>query len=319
MRLRSVFTGNLVRAPDTGAGAGADPAPASSALNVAPPAGAGAASLAAGLTPATTAGTTQATPPVSEKPWYSDLPEAYHPTITAKGWKSPNDVLESYVNLEKLFGADRAGNTLTKPKADATPEEKAAFYRQLGVPEKPEGYEIGKVQGFDRLPPALQAEARTWLHGANVPPDVAANLTEQMIKANDAKLAEFSKRAEMDLNRLALEFGPEADNKFEMGRRAVRSLGLSEGDLAGMEMAVGTEKLMRMFIRYGENTREAGTPDPSQGGAPSNTFQPSRADAQAAISRLKADPDFQSRYLSPNPAVRNAAIEEMEKWHKMLG
>ena len=38
--------------------------------------------------------------------------------VKAKGWKGPADALLSYQNLEKVFGADKAGRTILAPKSE---------------------------------------------------------------------------------------------------------------------------------------------------------------------------------------------------------
>ena len=56
--------------------------------------------------------------------WYA--PEGIDPNtstqlgelVKAKGWKGPADALLSYQNLEKVFGADKAGRTILAPQSD---------------------------------------------------------------------------------------------------------------------------------------------------------------------------------------------------------
>src|SRR5690606_22717197 len=66
----------------------------------------------------------------------------------AEKFTSPAEVVKSYAALQS-----RLGRSVVKPGPDAAPEEVAAYRRQLGVPERPEQYEV-------RLPETLPAALR---------------------------------------------------------------------------------------------------------------------------------------------------------------
>jgi hypothetical protein len=63
-----------------------------------------------------------------EQEWYSGLPEETRGLAEVKGWKSPADAIQSYANLEKMLGADKAGRGLVMPKEDADSTEWGQFY-----------------------------------------------------------------------------------------------------------------------------------------------------------------------------------------------
>ncbi len=90
-----------------------------------------------GGTPTPSPTPTPAPAPAADQPWYAQagIDPKFHDAIKAKDWKSPNDVLDSYTNVEKLVSMERGGDVdriLVKPKADATPEEIAAFRQKAG-------------------------------------------------------------------------------------------------------------------------------------------------------------------------------------------
>ncbi len=62
--------------------------------------------------------------------------------VTQKGWKTADDALKSYSELEKSFSG-----RVKLPTEQSTAEEKSSFYKSIGVPEGPEGYEIKDVPG----------------------------------------------------------------------------------------------------------------------------------------------------------------------------
>ncbi len=67
--------------------------------------------------------------------WYGESSKAL---VESKGWKTADDALKSYTELEKTF----SGRT-KMPTPESSAEEIRAFYQKTGCPENPEGYEVG--------------------------------------------------------------------------------------------------------------------------------------------------------------------------------
>ena len=79
--------------------------------------------------------------------WYSDN---YKEVVEKKGWKTGDDALKSYTELEKSMGA-----RVKMPTPESSAEEIRAFYQKTGCPENPDGYEI-KVS--EEIPAFLRNE-----------------------------------------------------------------------------------------------------------------------------------------------------------------
>jgi len=62
----------------------------------------------------------------------------------ASKFKSFDDAVKSALELES-----KMGTMVAIPGEDATPEQKAEFYKRLGVPEKPEEYELPEIDGLE--------------------------------------------------------------------------------------------------------------------------------------------------------------------------
>ncbi len=318
--------GNLVRNAE-GLGGGA-----STTAPVNPGTLAGAAALAAApvapVTAAPLTTTTTTSPPAApassgqdEAPWYAGLPSTFQTALQAKGWnglskdEALTTVLDSYVNLEKLIGADKAGRTVTLPKEDASPEERAEFFKKIGTPDKAEDYGFAEIKDLpDSVRPALE-EAQKWMHKAGVPKMVGANLMREVAAAEAAKAEAWSTQSQADMNALALELGAEFDAKKEVAQRAFRAAGLDATSALKIEQAIGTKAMMKLFMGYGDNLREAVPPDPGNGGG---QFEQSQEGAKTEIAGLFQDKDFMANYLSPNPKVREIAIAKMERLQKIV-
>lgn len=191
------------------------------------------------------------TPPA----WFGDANKEY---VTGKGWKTGDDAVQSYRNLETLVGADKAGRTVIMPKDDKDADGIKAFRAKLGVPDKADGYKVPDSLKDDPLLPAITAAA----HKHGIPGsaydgfvgDVLAALKDFDTKsANDATAA--SERA---LGELKTKHGAQYDAKVELGRRVVQSLGVKPEVLNKIEAAIGTSDMMSLFIDLGAKLGEAG-------------------------------------------------------------
>jgi hypothetical protein len=89
---------------------------------------------------------------------------------------------------------------------------------------------------------------------------------------------------------------------------------LNPDELTAIERVIGTKRFMSSMMKLGAPYREANPPPAGGPGA----FVQSKQQAQAKIAELKGDPTFQERFLSPNNAVRQKAIGEMEELQKIL-
>lgn len=279
----------------------------------------------------------------AEKPWHeaAGIDAKYVPAITAKGWTNPNDVLESYTNVEKLVSMERGGDIeriLVKPKADATPEEIAAFNSKAGfsAPETVEGYgftpeSIGSKaaemfttaglpadlagQFSEQMAPVI-AQSAAWFKEAGVPAHLASAVVEQVLKHEVADLKTFQDKSNAEYATMQTQMGDRFADFEEAGRRAFKQSGLEAGSLDAIERAIGSKAMLTMFAKFGSAMTEAQAPNGSTtGGAGAPTFTPTAQSAQQRIETLRKDSDFQAKLLSPDPNVKRAAVAEWERLH----
>ena len=72
-----------------------------------------------------------------ETAWHS---EENAELVTQQGWKSPDDPIRDYRELQKS-----ASGNVKIPGEESSPEERSAFYNKIGRPDTPEGYEITDI------------------------------------------------------------------------------------------------------------------------------------------------------------------------------
>lgn len=257
-------------------------------------------------------------------PWYAmegmpaDQVQQLGEVVTAKGWKAPADALLSYVNLEKVFGADKAGRTITLPKGDDDVDGKKAMLSRLGWPETPDGYGVQIPEGpegeFARgLIPILHAEGATTKQAQALVAKVG-DLQQQM---DTARQEAFNAKADSDYTALKQEWGQAAAQNEELARRAAATFltqaGIDAEGLARIEKAIGTAPLLKLFSSIGAKFAEGTFVD--GGGQGSGNMTP--AQAQATMNAKFGDKDFMERYQHPDPKVRQSAIEEITRLQLM--
>lgn len=246
-----------------------------------------------------------------------DASEEFINLARTKGWtgeEGPKKAVESYANLEKLLG--QKANAIIKPAADAPQAEWDSYFAQLGRPETPDKYELKLPENADT---DLAEAAKSWFHEAGLPNDQAQKLidkqVEYMEQVQQQQVEEFMKRSNQEAAELQSELGDKFDDTMERARRSAQMVmqqaGWEQADFDQLEMAIGTKKMLQGFAAFGNMLTEAGAPETSSG-----AFQSTPEYAKSQIAKLQGDPDFQKRYLSPDPNIRNAAIDEFNKWFK---
>lgn len=198
--------------------------------------------------------------------WFGEANKGF---VETKGWKSGDDAIASYVGLEKLLGADKAGRGVVIPKDETDEAGWNQVFGKLGRPDKPDGYKVPDSLKEDPLVGDFNTEAHKLGLSAKqydgvmkfVNDRVAARATSD----EAAQTAAFEK-AQLELKR---EWGNAHDGNMELARRAVRQFGVSEETLAKMEAGMGPAGLLRLFHQIGSKLGEdsAGTTGSTAGGA----------------------------------------------------
>ena len=205
-----------------------------------------------------------------------------------KAYPDPEKALEAHMGLEKIFGADRAGRTITTPKDEADAEGWKALGEKLGVPANAADYKLPVPEGDKG---EFAATAAEWMKNANIPPAMGRALAEQW-NAHAAKVEAAAKQAsEADLAQLKTEWGPnEAQNK-ELATRGFNEFASKYGikdpaAQARFEDAMGTANFLRLF--HGLGTIQA-EPASAGGTKPAGSGFANPSDAKLAEIRNLQD------------------------------
>ena len=151
----------------------------------------------------------------------------------AKGWVNDQGALdaaklaEGYQSLEK-----RLGSMTSLPGEKATPEERDAFFKQLGWPADPKAYEFARPEGMPAEVPYDEGMAdrfKQWANEARLPKAAAQALHDQYVKqfAEDVQAyqAELQTKAKAAHDTLTKEWGaPGTEDYTKQKDAAIRAL-----------------------------------------------------------------------------------------------
>ncbi len=207
-------------------------------------------------------------------PWF---PETHKSIVESKGWKGPADAIDSYANLEKLIGADKAGRTVVLPKDDKDEEGIKAFRSKMGVPEAADKYELPLPEGDDGT---FAKVAASWFHQHGIPKSAAQGISKAwnehiagLVKADEERAQNES---QMQLTKLKTEWGGEFDKRSEFARRFLRASGWDDAKVTQYEQTFGTAAMLKDFYGWGSKMAEpdfAGDGNKGGGGADKQAAQ----------------------------------------------
>ncbi|MEH6358838.1 MAG: hypothetical protein V7745_07600 [Pseudomonadales bacterium] len=230
--------------------------------------------------------------------WTAGLSDETKGIVSNKGWKSAEEAIGSYKQLESYHGVP-ADRLMKLPGEGAEASEWAAIHTRLGRPENAEGYEIQLPEGSEISPERMSSFSKA-AFDAGLSKDQVGALAkwdaENQTGAKDAFNAENTEKLDADDKALRSEWGPGYDRKVEEGRAAARQFGVDETTMNAMEKAMGFGGIMKFMAdvggKLGEDTFKGGR----EGAVGFNTMTP--AEAGAKLSELQMDPNFMKKYTS---------------------
>lgn len=254
----------------------------------------------------------------TESDWRAAFSEDNRKTIDAKGWKTADDVLKSYADMERAY-TDTRQKALTLPGQDAKPEDWDKFYARVGRPEKPEGYQFKLPEGLPEAFPYDDTSAKkfqNWAHKAGLSPTQAQSLHDEFVRDMASSLtavdAESQKATAAAHEALVKAWGdPESESykrNVSLADRAIRQLGgqelLSELKTNGVLSKDGAVKSPRLAQALAKVGGELYAEDALYGGfsGVENPFSNKTENLTQQGQIIRSDPD-RARAL-----IRNAGM-----------
>lgn len=174
------------------------------------------------------------------------------------------------VNLE-----GRIANSIPKLTDKATDEDKVAYRKSMGIPDKPEEYEFPEVDGQKNHPGTVEW-ARKMFHETGVPKDMAAKIAvgfNQYINGLVKADLEVKKKSQEDAEtKMKVELGAAYDGRVELASRFWKKHFGADAELESFLKETPTgplgndPRLIRLILKAAKLTGEDMSPPGSPSG-----------------------------------------------------
>lgn len=241
-----------------------------------------------------------------------------------KGWEDPNQIIQSYDELESHLG-----RTLNVPDEDASAEDWDRFYARLGRPDSAEDYQFALPENLPEDFPydGESAEAfAAWAHEAGLSPQQAQSLHDRFVSHQAQTLDDFhagnARREGEAYQTLTKAWGGEGSETFArktaMANAAMRDAGgameaFKAAGLLAEDGGVRDARLAVWFAKLGERFFSEDTLD--GGGVmdwSDNPFAKQTLNATQQAQLIRSDPDTAIAYMraagvtNSDPQMRQA-------------
>ena len=176
--------------------------------------------------------------------WYGD---SYKDVVAKKGWKSPDDALKSYSELEKSMG-----NRVRIPAPDAKPEELRAFYSKIGVPESVEGYEIDEIPEGSFRDESIENHIKQIALDSGISKNALANIMKGYYQHQVDSLKESREQGEQTLR---TELGQNYDVEMTIAKRFCDNCSDDFRELLDSTGIGNNPIFIKEFIKLGKMTQ----------------------------------------------------------------
>ncbi|MEZ5665898.1 MAG: hypothetical protein R3F55_00355 [Alphaproteobacteria bacterium] len=255
---------------------------------------------------------------MTENGWLDGLPEELRALAAAKRWDGPAAALESYRQLERLMGADRAGRALVLPARDDDADGWRAVHARLGCPESPDGYALDMPD--DMGTDDAVAEFRALAHDAGLSQAQAQRLTGWWRGRLDAALAAHAgarQTADRDAETaLRARWGGDYDRRRADAARALARFarGLEGADgMAELEGLAGRPAALAMMADVGAALGEDGF----AGGGHDGGFAMSADEARRELETLQRDKGFMAAFLDANHPDHARQVQRARRLNRL--
>lgn len=248
----------------------------------------------------------------AELSWVTGLNEDHTSYLTGKGFKTADDLVRSYREMESFRGVPQE-RLLQLPEDMSSSEAMESVFVKLGRPATAEAYDLPDLDGDSslKLMPAYREFALKAGISQSHAKATAEFFQEHVSKAmeglgnEDAEAMALKEVA--DLAALKTKWGAGYDEGIATSKRAVTAFGVEGVDIQAISDAIGVEKTFTLFRKIGAAIGEHRTTDPSAEGG--QYFQGSPDWAKNEIQKLKEDVEFRTRYVNGDAGAKRKMNE----------
>lgn len=194
--------------------------------------------------------------------------ETVEEPLTAAGLLEGDEVVEAEQPEVADEQKPEEPSGLKVPGKDATPEEWAEFYAQLGRPEDPDGYELPVPEGDDG---SFAKEMAPLLHKHGLSAEQAKGLAEdwnayvaskqaEVQKAEDQRIAALHAKNTQEAKELETEWGTNHEANMHFAKQSVKQFFPKEKAghvVAAIESVLGYKGAIQFLHNIGKNLGES--------------------------------------------------------------
>ena len=252
--------------------------------------------------------------PTAKVPWLGEADETTLGYVANKGWDNGLKAVESYRNLEKLLGADKAGNAVVIPKGDAPKAEWDAVWNRLGRPTGPDGYKVAVPEGGNV---EFHNTVLSKMHEIGLPKQqgeaLATWLTQQGMEIKAQTEAQKAVNFQNEVTTVQTEWGAAYEQNKQIAAAAARGLGLDGAMLDKMSEGIGHKATMELLHKIGTRMEEPSFKSGDNIEKFGNALTPGQA--KATIQARMADKDWINKYRSGGMnSVEFKEMQQLQAW-----
>lgn len=250
-----------------------------------------------------------------EQEWWNTIPEPEaREHVKVKGYKNPAELALANYSLTKMQRG--SSDVISLPPKDADENTLNDFYTKLGRPAKPEDYTIKMPDGVTPDENMLTF-GKSMFHKMGATPAQAqrgVDMWNQYVQEQNTKAIEDAQKANAEaLTALEATWGAQLNENRAAGERVIRALGLSEAKMEAIEAHIGAAPLVELLAEIGKRSGEGKLLGGAGGGDPNDPANMTKEQAQAKITQLRGDTEFNKAYLDSKHPGHADAVARMAK------
>ncbi len=244
--------------------------------------------------------------------------EEHRGFVENKGFKDVNGVIQSYQNAEKMLGGP-AESMMRLPQQGDT-EGMRAIQTKLGLPEKPDGYELITSENLP-VDDNFQSWFKNTSHELGLTAEQAKGLSGKYNEFVEGGFAADQSSYETDVasqkEALQTEWGSGFAKQMQLAENAAEGLGFTADEVDALEGAIGYDGVMKRMAALGKMMGEDNfvTNENNGGGDFKHNMTP--AEAESAYSTWIADKNNTTALFDKQHVNHKAAMAKKEQFFKL--
>lgn len=234
-------------------------------------------------------------------PWYGNLAadNGSASSLSDADWMQNKGYadLQSMVKAHRALESKLATKGIEVPGEDATPEQRAAFAKAIGVPENPGDYEIKVPEGFEPEAAVITPLAAK-AHAMGIPKAAFEGLASEYLQLQIDQDNAAAAAADQEREATFAKWGAQKDQNVALFQRGMEALDIDKETALKMQKVAGAAKLLEAGLKAGQMSGEDGF----IGGQPKN-FGIDAGAARTELTALENDRAVIAKFAAKDPAT----------------